>query len=58
MDGSMKLIKLKSKTQHIAKRLTSAATRRKRLSSNIRKKILWRQRSCILTAATEHGCLS
>ncbi|SMY14789.1 hypothetical protein [Photobacterium aquimaris] len=51
----MKLTKLKSKTQHIAKRITSAATRRKRLSSNVRKKILWRQRSCILTATTEHS---
>ncbi|WP_173425431.1 hypothetical protein [Photobacterium kishitanii] len=52
----MKLTKLKSKTQHIAKRITSAATRRKRLSSNIRKKILWRQRSCILTSTTEQSC--
>ncbi|WP_181314649.1 hypothetical protein [Photobacterium phosphoreum] len=52
----MKLTQLRSRTQHIAKRLTSAATRRKRLSSNIRKKILWRQRSYILSATTEHAC--
>ncbi|WP_181317429.1 hypothetical protein [Photobacterium aquimaris] len=51
----MKVTKLKSKTQHIAKRITSAATRRKRLSSNVRKKILWRQRSCMLSATTEHS---
>ncbi|MEC6906049.1 hypothetical protein VXS04_00020 [Photobacterium piscicola] len=54
----MKVIKLRSKTQRIAKHLTTAATRRKRLSSNIRKKILWRQRSCILTATAEHSSSS
>ncbi|WP_164838133.1 MULTISPECIES: hypothetical protein [Photobacterium] len=54
----MKFTKLKSKTQYIAKHMTSAATRRKRLSSNLRKKILWRQRSCILTTTSEHACPS
>ncbi|WP_394166757.1 hypothetical protein [Photobacterium piscicola] len=54
----MKVIKLRSKTQRIAKHLTTAATRRKRLSSNIRKKILWRQRSCILTATAEYSSSS
>ncbi|SJZ32005.1 hypothetical protein [Photobacterium toruni] len=53
----MKLIKLKSRTQHIAKNITSAATRRKRLSSNIRKKILWRQRTYILAVTTEQTCM-
>ena len=32
------------------KRMASAATRRKRLSANIRKKILWRQRSYVITS--------
>ena len=33
------------------KRMASAATRRKRLNANIRKKILWRQRSYVINSA-------
>ena len=45
----MKLFKRKSASTAFNKRMTSAATRRKRLSINIRRKILWRQRSFTLT---------
>ena len=42
-----------SKKKAISKmrqRMASAATRRKRLNANIRKKILWRQRSYIINS--------
>lgn len=35
------------------KRMASSATRRKRLNANIRKKILWRQRSYIINSSAE-----
>ncbi|WP_299015820.1 hypothetical protein [uncultured Photobacterium sp.] len=37
--------------KNLKKRMTSIATRRKRLHNNIRKKILWRQRSYIVAAS-------
>ncbi|GAL06742.1 hypothetical protein ACFFLZ_20265 [Photobacterium aphoticum] len=44
----MRLSKLSARTR---KRMTSTATRRKRLHANIRKKILWRQRSYLVACS-------
>ncbi|WP_156136202.1 hypothetical protein [Photobacterium gaetbulicola] len=38
----------KKALSNMRKRMASAATRRKRLNANIRKKILWRQRSYVI----------
>ena len=49
----MKLFKRKSASPTFQKNMTSAATRRKRLSVNVRRKILWRQRSYSLNQLGE-----
>lgn len=46
----MRFSKQKKAMNNIKKRMTSIATRRKRHNANIRKKILWRQRSYIVAA--------
>ncbi|MGF1691249.1 hypothetical protein [Photobacterium kagoshimensis] len=49
----MKLFKRKSANSALQKKITSAATRRKRLSINVRRKVLWRQRSYSLVQLGE-----
>jgi hypothetical protein len=46
----MRISKQKSTANNFKKHMTSAATRRKRLSVNVRRKILWRQRTYVLSA--------
>ncbi|WP_157599465.1 hypothetical protein [Photobacterium jeanii] len=49
----MKLFKRKSANSSFKKRMTSAATRRKRQSTIIRRKILWRQRGFAISILNE-----
>ncbi|MCW8328063.1 hypothetical protein MD588_04510 [Photobacterium sp. SDRW27] len=46
----MRFSRQKKAIKSIKQRMTSIATRRKRLNANLRKKILWRQRSYIVAA--------
>ncbi|MGF1870326.1 hypothetical protein [Photobacterium indicum] len=46
----MRISKQKTMANNFKKHMTSAATRRKRLSVNIRRKVLWRQRTYVLSA--------
>jgi len=47
----MRFTRQKKAVRSLKQRMTSIATRRKRLNANIRKKILWRQRSYIVAAS-------
>ncbi|MCG7585457.1 MULTISPECIES: hypothetical protein [Photobacterium] len=47
----MRFSRQKKAVKSLKQRMTSIATRRKRLNANIRKKILWRQRSYVVAAS-------
>lgn len=50
----MRFSKQKKAVKSLKKRMTSIATRRKRMHANTRKKVLWRQRSYVV--ATTAAC--